>query len=31
MRERERYYAVIDSLLGPSAAQRAPAVARTGG
>jgi glycosyltransferase involved in cell wall biosynthesis len=31
MRERERYYAVIDSLLGPSAARRAPAVARTGG
>jgi glycosyltransferase involved in cell wall biosynthesis len=31
MRERERYYTVIDSLLEPAAARRAPAVARTGG
>jgi len=31
MRERDRYYAVIDSLLGSSAAQRTPAVTRTSG
>jgi glycosyltransferase involved in cell wall biosynthesis len=31
MRERERYYTVIDSLLEPAAARRAPVVARTGG